>query len=77
MKIIWGIVVVVAVIVLFVVWWGSPGVRPASSPPSMRSPDRPRGEAGSPPLGSPGPRTDPSGAPGRPAATPGAKPSSP
>jgi len=35
---------------------------------------RPPGDIG---AGSPGPRTDPSGAPGPPAATPGAKPSNP
>jgi hypothetical protein len=76
MKIFWGIVVVVAVIVLFVVWWGSPGVRaPLPSPPATTgSPGRPPGDIG---AGALGPRTDPSGAPGRPAATPGAKPSSP
>ena len=75
MKIFWGIVVVVAVFVLFIVWWGSPGVRgPLPSPPPTASPGRPPGEIG---AGSPGPRSDPSGAPGRPAATPGAKPSSP
>ena len=68
MKIFWGIVVVVALIVLFVVWLGSPGVRPASSPPPLGSPG-PSGDT----AGSPGPKGDPSGAPGRPAATPGAR----